>query len=105
VPSRCRSAEHSRLRFSATHTRQRVIEVINLEPGVLRSIFRSHRIWEAIALDVKFLKESPSPGRALTADEETRLLDAASKSRCGSLYAVMMLAINTGMRASEIRHL
>jgi integrase len=75
----------------------------NLEVGVLRSILRRYRMWEAVAPDVDFLKENASPGRALKADEETRLLDAASKSRCRSLYPVVMLAINTGMRASEIR--
>ena len=78
---------------------------VNLEIGVLRSILRRYRMWEAIAADVDFLKESASPGRALTRDEETVLLDAASKSRCRSLYPVVMLAINTGMRASEIRGL
>ncbi len=31
------------------------------------------------------------------------MLDAASKSRCQSLYPVILLAINTGIRASEIR--
>ena len=78
---------------------------VNLELGVLRSILRRHRMWEAIAADVDFLKEAPSPGRALTADEENHLLDAASKSRCRNLYPVVMLALNTGMRASEIRGL
>ena len=78
---------------------------VNLELGVLRSILRRYRMWEPIAADVDFLKESRSPGRALSHDEETRLLDAASKSRCRSLYPVVMLAINTGMRASEIRGL
>jgi integrase len=78
---------------------------VNLEVGVLRSILRRYRMWEAIAADVDFLKEDPSPGRALTHAEETALLDTASKSRCRSLYAVIMLAINTGMRANEIRGL
>jgi integrase len=78
---------------------------VNLELGVLRSILRRYRMWEAIAADVDFLKESASPGRALTHEEETTLLDVASKSRCRSLYPVIMLAINTGMRASEIRGL
>jgi integrase len=78
---------------------------VNLELGVLRSILRRYRMWEAIAADVDFLKESASPGRALTHEEETTLLDVASKSRCRSLYPVIMLAINTGMRASEIRAL
>ena len=77
----------------------------NLEVGVLRAILRRYRLWEAIAQDVDFLKESPSPGRALSAEEEIRLLDAASKSRCRSLYPVIMLALNTGLRASEIRGL
>jgi integrase len=78
---------------------------VNLELGVLRSILRRYRMWEPIAADVDFLKETPSPGRALTADEENQLLDAASKSRCRSLYPVVMLALNTGMRVSEIRGL
>ena len=78
---------------------------VNLEVGVLRSILRRYRMWEGIAADVDFLKESPSPGRALSHGEEARLLDAASKSRCRSLYPVIMLALNTGMRASEIRGL
>jgi integrase len=78
---------------------------VNLELGVLRIILRRYQMWEGISADVDFLKESPSPGRALSHEEETRLLDAASRSRCRSLYPVVMLAINTGMRANEIRNL
>jgi integrase len=78
---------------------------VNLELGVLRSILRRYRMWEGISSDVDFLKDDPSPGRALTPDEESRLLGAASKSRCRSLYPVIMLALNTWMRASEIRGL
>jgi integrase len=78
---------------------------VNLELGVLRSMLRRYRMREAIAADVDFLKENPSPGRALSRAEETALLDAASKSRCRSLYAAIMLAINTGMRANELRGL
>jgi len=95
--------------LAAYQTRRKREEVsnrtVNLELGVLRSILRRYRMWDAIAGDVDFLKESPSPGRALTHEEETALLDAASKSRCRSLYPVVMLALNTGMRASEIRGL
>jgi integrase len=95
--------------LAAYQTRRKREEVsnrtVNLELGVLRSILRRYRMWGAIAADVDFLKESPSPGRALTHSEETALLDATSKSRCRSLYPVVMLALNTGMRASEIRGL
>jgi hypothetical protein len=69
---------------------------VNLEVGVLRSILRRFRMWEAIATDVDFLEESAAPGRALTHEEETALFDAPAKSRCRSLYPVIMLAINTG---------
>jgi integrase len=55
--------------------------------------------------DVDFLKENPSPSRALTADEETALLTAAQKSRSRSLYPVVMIALNAGLRVSEIRGL
>ncbi len=78
---------------------------VNLELGVLRAILRRYRMWEPISQDIDFLKEAPSPGRALTAEEETRLLGAASKSRCRSLYPVILLAVNTGMRSSELRFL
>jgi integrase len=78
---------------------------VNMEVGVLRAILRRFRMWEAISPDVDFLKENPSPGRALAADEETALLAEAQKSRCRSLYAVIMIALNTGLRASEIRGL
>jgi integrase len=90
--------------LAAYQTRRKREEVsnrtVNLELGVLRSILRRFRLWEAVAPDVDFLKESPSPGRALTHQEETALLDAASKS-----HPVVMLALNTGMRANEIRGL
>lgn len=78
---------------------------VNIEVGVLRGILRRHRLWKSIAEDVDFLKEAPSPGRALSPEEEARLLNAAAKSRCRSLYPVVLLALNTGLRAGEIRGL
>lgn len=77
----------------------------NIEVGVLRAILRRYRLWEMVAPDVDFLKENPSPGRALSTDDETVLLREAQRSRCRSLYPVVMLALNTGLRASEIRGL
>jgi hypothetical protein len=35
-------------------------------------------MWEAVAREVDFLKENPSPRRALTSEEESLLLDEAS---------------------------
>jgi integrase len=42
-------------------------------------------------------------GHALTFQEETALLSACLQSRSRSLYPAAMLALNTGMRYSEIR--
>jgi integrase len=90
--------------FQARRKRECVSNrTVNLETGVMRAILRRYRMWEAIAQDVDFLKETSSPGRALSCAEEARLLEAASKSRCRSLYPVVLLALNTGMRSSELR--
>jgi integrase len=42
-------------------------------------------------------------GHALTADEEAALLAACLQSRSRCLYTAVMVALNTGMRYSEIR--
>ena len=75
----------------------------NIEVGVLRSLLRKHHLWEDLSQDVKFLKESETPGRALSSEEVTRLLDAAAKSRCRGLYPALVVALSTGLRTSEIR--
>ena len=42
-------------------------------------------------------------GHAITDEEEAALLSACLQSRSRSLYPAVMLALNTGMRYSEIR--
>jgi integrase len=44
-------------------------------------------------------------GRALTADEERRLLGACGASRSLALLPVVTLALNTGMRRGELQSL
>ena len=44
-------------------------------------------------------------GRALTSDEEARLLSAARDMESPFIYPAIVIALNTGMRDSEIRHL
>ncbi len=76
---------------------------VNIEVGVLRNLLRKHHLWEGLSEDVKFLKESETPGRALSSEEDARLLDAAARSRCRGLYPALVVALSTGLRASEIR--
>jgi integrase len=78
-------------------------KTINLEVGTLRAILRRHRVWAEIQLDVRMLPTLDDVGHAINAEEETALLSACLKSRCRCLYVAVMLALNTGMRYSEIR--
>ena len=78
-------------------------KTINLEVGTLRAILRRHRVWAEIQQDVRMLPTLDDVGHALTLEEEAALLTACLKSRCRCLYVAVMLALNTGMRYSEIR--
>ncbi len=78
-------------------------KTINLEVGTLRAILRRHRVWAEIQQDVRMLATLDDVGRALTSEEEGALLSACLDSRSRSLYPAVMLALNTGMRYSEIR--
>lgn len=78
-------------------------KTVNLEFGTLRGLLRHHRLWLAIQPDVKMLPVDEDKGRALTLEEETRLLEACRNSRSRSLYPGVMLALNTAMRRGELR--
>ncbi len=77
-------------------------KTINLELGTLRAIMRRHRIWANLQPDVKMLTVRDDAGKALTAEEERRLLEACRTSRSRSLLPLVTLAMNTGMRRGEI---
>ena len=80
---------------------------VNLEVGVLRSILIKHdrNFWSEVAKGFEFLPEREDIGRALTQDEEARLLRAASDRMFSGyhIYPIVCLALNTAMRSQEIR--
>jgi integrase len=78
-------------------------KTINLEVGTLRAMLRRQRVWAEIQLDVRMLPVRDDVGHALTQEEGAVLVTACLKSRCRCLYVAVMLALNTGMRYSEIR--
>jgi integrase len=78
-------------------------KTINMEVGTLRSIMRKYRLWANIQPDVRMLKTRTDIGRALTSDEEHRLLTACKKSRSRSLYPAVLLSMHTGLRNRELR--
>ncbi len=78
---------------------------INLEVGTLRSIMRKHRLWANIQPDVRPLRTRDNVGKALTPDEQHRLLIACKNSRSRSLYPAALVSLHTGLRSAELRSL
>ena len=78
-------------------------KTVNLEVGTLRAILRKNRLWAAIQPDVRMLRAREDVGRAISREEETRLLEACRASRSRSLYPAVLVALNTCVRYSELR--
>jgi integrase len=78
-------------------------KTVNLEIGTLRAILRRNRRWSEIQMDVRMLPTRDDVGRALTLQEEERLLAACAVSRSRLLHPVVVLALSSAMRYSEIR--
>lgn len=78
-------------------------KTINLEIGTVRAILRRNRIWAAIQPDVRMLPTRDDIGRAISIEEESKLLAQCGQSRSRSLLPAFALAVNTCMRYSEIR--
>lgn len=76
---------------------------INMEVSTLRMIMKASKLWSAIADDVKMLPERRGVGRALTPEEERKLLEACRKSPQTSLYTAVVIFCNTGLRNAELR--
>jgi integrase len=77
-------------------------KTINLEVGTLRAILRRHRLWSNLQPDVKMLPVYDDAGKALTAAEEHKLIDACRQSRSRALLPIVSLALGSGMRRGEI---
>lgn len=76
---------------------------VAMEIGSLRAVMRKHRLWADIQPDVKLPRGREDVGRALSADEEHRLLTACKKNRSRSLYPAVLLSLHTGLRNEEMR--
>ncbi len=76
---------------------------INMEVGLIRALLIERRIWQNIGPDVRMLRERKDIGRALSRDEEHRLLTAAKRTDSRSLYPAVLLSSHTGMRKGEMR--
>jgi hypothetical protein len=77
---------------------------INMDVGVLSRVLKSCGRWRALAEHVRNLPERQHPvGRALTADEQTRLFAAAaSNQEWEHVYCAAIVAANTLQRSPEM---
>ena len=81
---------------------------INMDVGVLRKLLKRYKLWHRLEGDVTFLSESGTApvGRALTQEEQERLLTAAQANPdWRHVYTAATLAANTSMRGVEIKQL
>jgi integrase len=76
---------------------------INMEVATCRQILKRHKLWTAIADDVKMLPEDREIGKPLTNEEAARLLEACRNSASPSFYPAMVIFANTGLRNAELR--
>jgi len=75
---------------------------INLEVATVRAILRRSGLWARIQPDVRMLPERDDAGRALSAEEEARILTACSESMSRALLPAVTLALHTGLRYGEL---
>jgi integrase len=83
---------------------------VNYEISALSGILKSKGFWSAIADEfdrrgIKRLSERHDVGRAIGYADERKLLDVISRSRSPALLPLFTLAIDTGLRAWELRSL
>jgi integrase len=74
---------------------------LSKELQVLRMILKRHKLWANLQGDVKFEREQDEVGKALSREDEARLLEACAPNPL--LHTVVTLALNTALRKSEIR--
>ena len=95
----------------ARYQRQRLAEAaspgsINLELSALRGLLRHNELWtQELRRDVRPLRVRDDHGVALSVEEERRLVTACRASRARSLLPAVVVALQTGLRYSELRTL
>lgn len=81
-------------------------KTLNLELGVLRSVLKRAKLWHRFSDEIKPLPVHTQIGRAMTPTEKLQLTKtAAAKPEWLNARLAMILALNTTMRACEIKSL
>ncbi|MCZ6750904.1 MAG: site-specific integrase [Acidobacteria bacterium] len=94
-------ADYQRKRLAAGKSPR----TVNYEVGTLRGILRHFGLWGPLADRVKSLRELHDVGRALSEEDEDKLIKACQQSRSPAILPLFVLSLDSGLRASEIRRL
>jgi integrase len=79
---------------------------LNAELGILRRILKRVHLWTRVADDIRPLKEPKTIGRALTQEEQQRLLrTAVMRPEWETAYLAAILCLNTTARGCELKGL
>jgi integrase len=78
---------------------------VNCEVATLRQILKHYGCWTSLSGRVRFLRERTDRGRALSRDEENKLLDAIWMSPSPVSYPFFIMSLDAGLRPSESRAL
>jgi integrase len=80
---------------------------VNMEVGCIRGILKRAGLWAEIVQELPGLKlrENADVGRALSPEDDRKLLAAVKASKAPSLFPLYTVAIETGLRSAEIKAL
>jgi integrase len=78
---------------------------VNLAVAVLRMVLKGYGLWAPMSDRVRGLHERHDVGRAVSHEDEEKIIDAIRQSRSPALLPLFVLSIDTGLRAAEVRAL
>src|SRR5206468_76107 len=78
---------------------------VNYEIGCLRGILDGYGLWNSVSRKITCLKENHDVGRAMSYEDEGTLRSLCGQSLAPSLLPLFVVAIDTGLRASELQSL
>lgn len=78
---------------------------VNMDIELIRAVLRRNGFWERVRPDVSMYRLDDEFGYELPESDEPRLLDECARSISRGLYTAITLALSTGMRSGEIKHL
>jgi integrase len=77
----------------------------NMELGCLRGILDGHGLWAGVSRKLTRLKENRNVGRAVSYAHEDVIRSLCGQSIAPSLLPLFVMAIDTGVRAAELKSL